>query len=196
MMRNAGTTLVEALVATVAASLILASLVSFAGGQARFYRRMEARVSADQTVRLAFDLICRDVRRAGYDPEGVALDPIVRAGATSLTMQEDADGDGRIDRRSEELIAYRFAPSEGTLRRIVGRQSMPLATDLPPDGFRLSYFDDAGAPLPASDGDLDTDHRAMIRRVRIALRVGDLADGSAAVAYTDVALRNQPWAIP
>lgn len=193
MTRNAGISLVEFLVATATASLVLASVVRFAASQAHVYRRMEERAAANQTVRLAFDLICRDLRRAGYDPRGTALAPIVAAGSTSLTVQADDDGDGRIDRRSGELITYRFHPNPGTLSRVVGRQSMPLADDLPPDGFRFSYFDGAGTPLVEGDGDFDRDRRLMIRRVRIALRVGEHADEPLAGGYTDVALRNRPW---
>ena len=77
--------------------------------------------------------------------------------------------------------------------RIVGRQSMPLATGLPADGFRLSYMDNAGAVLDPDARGLDATERAAIGRVRVALLSRAASGESLASVMTEVALRNHPW---
>ena len=98
--------------------------------------------------------------------------------------------DGVIDSRSEELVTYRFRPDEGTLSRIVGRQSMPLATGLSSNGFKLSFFDGSGS---AVDSGADAADPVSIRRLRIALTLEDPRGRHLAGASTDVGIRNRSW---
>jgi type II secretory pathway component PulJ len=191
--RAAGFSLAELLVASFIASIVLTSLVAFAAAQSRFFRRAEERLTANQTVRLVLDVISRDLRQAGFDAHGTAVEPVLAASSTVLVLQQDDDGDGIVDTSSREVITYAFEPTMNTLSRIVGRQSMPLATGLPADGFRLSYIDTAGAALDPGASGLDATDRAAIHRVRVELLARAASGEPLAGVVSDVTLRNRPW---
>lgn len=190
---SAGFTIVELVVAILIASASTAALVGGVATLARTYRRIEERTFAQQTARLVLELMSRDLRRAGFDPRGSGLDPILVAGDHVVQIQADVDGSGIVDDRSEELVAYVFRPNDGTLTRVVGRQSMPIASGLPPDGCRLAFFDAAGGELADDGVGLDGPRRATIRRVRLQVVVRDRAEAILVDAATEVALRNRPW---
>ena len=191
--RTAGFSLAELLVASFVASVVLTSLVGFAAAQGRFFRRAQEQLTANQTLRLVLDVISRDLRQAGFDAQGTAVEPVLAASSMALVLQQDGDGDGLVDTGSREIITYAFRPEAGTLSRVVGRQSMPLATGLPADGFRLSYMDSAGAALDPDTSGLDATDRAAVRRVRVELLSRAASGEPLAGVVTDVALRNRPW---
>ena len=191
--RAGGFSLAELLVSSLVASVVLTSLVGFAAAQRRFFHRAEEHLAANQTLRLILDVLSRDLRQAGFDARGTAVEPVVAATSTTLVLQQDDDGDGIVDTSSREVITYAFEPTMGTLSRVVGRQSMPLATGLPADGFRLSYLDTAGAALDPDTSGLDATDRAAIRRVRVRLLSRAASGEPLAGVVTDVALRNYPW---
>ena len=188
-----GFSLPELLTATLLMSLAGAALVSFAATQSRGFARADRRIAASQDVRLALEVMSRDLRQAGFDAVGRAVEPVTIAGATHLTLQQDGDEDGRVDATSDDLITYVFRPHDGTLSRIVGRQSMPLLSGLPADGVRLSYADARCIPLGPGGGDLDDGERRAIHRVDIALLARDADGEPLGGAVTRVALRNRPW---
>ena len=187
-----GLTILELVVATALTTIVLASLVSVVATQSRLYSRTAERTRSNQTLRLIVDVLSRDVRRAGFDPAGTALVPVLEAGPTRLLLQADDDGDGSIDRGSRERVGYLFRPGAGTLSRIVGRQSMPLAEDLPPDGFHLSYRNDAGETLDPHALSRSPHQRAAIRRIDVVLIAGGERQPPASLR-TSVAVRNRPW---
>lgn len=190
---RAGLTVVEILVAILITSASTAALVGGVATLARAYRRIEERTLAQQTARLVLELVNRDLRRAGFDPTGSGLDPILAAGDHVLQIQADDDGSGVIDDRSEELVAYVFQPRDGILSRVVGRQSMPIASGLPPDGCRLAFLDAAGDALIDEGTGLDGPRRAAIRRVRLRVIVRDGTGTILADAASEVTIRNRPW---
>jgi type II secretory pathway component PulJ len=170
--RERGTTLVELVVgAGLAASVLVAPVVGLAT-QATLYRRLEARAAAAQTVRLVLEVVSRDVRRAGFDPQRSGLAPILSADTVTIVVQSDDDGDGTVDTRSEETTAYAFRPDTGVLYRTVGRQTMPLAEGLTATGFALVYVDRAGRPIDGTGGVSGLD-LPRIRRVGIAVAAGN-----------------------
>jgi type II secretory pathway pseudopilin PulG len=190
---STGFSLLELLVTALLASLVLGSLVRFASTQVRVFHHINEVFTANQVLRLVLDAMARDLRQAGFDNRGSAIAPIAVANPIALTLQHDGDGDGTVNSRSDELIRYVFRPATGTLNRIVGRQSMPLATNLSAHRFRLSYFDAGGIALDAGGADLDATALAAIRRVRIAVLITDASGKPLSSATTDVAIRNQPW---
>jgi hypothetical protein len=191
--QSIGLTVVELLVAMLLTSASTAALVGGVATLARTYRRIEERTQAQQTARLVLELMSRDLRRAGFDPTGASLDPFLAAGDHTLQIQADDNGDGVVDDRSEELVAYVFEPRDGILSRVVGRQSMPIASGLPADGCSLVFLDAAGSQLfDAGDG-LDGPQRAAVRRIRLRILVRDATETILADAASEVALRNRPW---
>jgi type II secretory pathway pseudopilin PulG len=188
-----GFSLPELLTATLLMSLAGAALVSFAATQSRGFARADRRSTASRDVRLALEVLSRDLRQAGFDAVGRALEPIPVAGPTRLTLQQDGDEDGMVDATSDEVIAYVFRPIDGTLSRVVGRQSMPLLSGLAADGVRLSYADAHDIPLGAGGADLDEGERRAIHHVDIALLARDPHGEPLGGAVTRVVLRNRPW---
>jgi Tfp pilus assembly protein PilW len=191
--QGVGLTVVELLIAILLTSASTAALVGGVATVARTYRRIEERTQAQQTARLVLELMSRDLRRAGFDPTGSSLDPILAAGDHTLQIQADDNGDGVVDDRSEELVAYVFESGDGTLSRVVGHQSMPIASGLPADGCRLVFVDAAGSQLLDAGAGLDGPQRAAIRRVRLRAVVRDATQTILADAASEVALRNRPW---
>ena len=190
---DAGITLVELLMAILVTSAATAALVGGIATLARAYRRIEERTVAQQTARLVLELVGRDLRRAGFDPGGTGLEPILEAGDHVVRIQADDDGSGVIDDRSEELVAYVFRPDDGTLSRVVGHQSMPIASGLPSDGCRLGFYDAVGAPLADEGSGLDEPRRSAIRRVALRVVVRDATHAILADTATEVTLRNRAW---
>jgi type II secretory pathway pseudopilin PulG len=188
-----GFSLPELLTATLIMSLAVTGLVSFAATQSRAFARAEMRITASQDVRLALEVMSRDLRLAGFDAIGRAVEPLPVAGATQVTLQQDGDEDGTVDAASDELITYVFRPIDGTLSRIVGRQSMPLLSGLPADGVRLHYADAHGMPLGRGGAALDDGERRAVHRIDIALLVRDSHGEPLGGAVTRVVLRNRPW---
>jgi len=119
--------------------------------------RARAATGAERFVEVAeaVDQLVRDVRIAGYDPTARSSAGLVRAGIALIEMSADLDANGSIDLDSDEHITYRPSVAGDSLQRVVGRQSMPIVSNLAPGGFRLRYFDATGAEIdPALPGAL------------------------------------------
>jgi Tfp pilus assembly protein PilW len=145
----AGLTLVELLVGlglVLAAAAILATLARTTLGA---WRRAAAHAAATDEALGALEHLTRDLRVAGYDPLGRGVGGLVNAAADRVTITADLDGDGRIDARSAEHVAYQRARGSGDLLRVVGRQALPILSALAPDGLTLTYRDAEGGLVDA-----------------------------------------------
>jgi len=166
MRSRAGLTVVELLLGLALGAVTLAAMVALSSASVAALQRATAGAETTTAVAGALDQMTRDIRLAGYDPRSRGIAAILDAGAALLETAADLDGDGAIDLDSEEHVTYRPSPSGDTLQRIVGRQSLPILSDLAPDGLRLRYFDTTGAEIdPATAG-----ATATIRFVAIELR--------------------------
>ena len=162
---DAGLTLVELMVATALGLLTMAAFTALL--TTLLAARARAAESADTMLAAAgaLDQIVRDVRLAGYDPAGRGIVAISGASATTVVLAADLDGSGDVDPASEEQITYRTAGGGDTLQRVVGQQSLPLLSDLAPDGLRFGYLDLDGVELdPRAPG-----ASAAVRAVTIEL---------------------------
>jgi len=158
------TSLVELLVGTALALVVLSALTAAVGTGARLLLACGARGEAEDTAQLALEALTFDVRRAGWDPAAVA---VREADADRLVLAADLDGDGAVDDTSEETTAYVCLASARRLSRLVGRQSMPLADGVTGCGFR--YLDRDGAPMAIPAGGLGAAARARIAAVALDL---------------------------
>jgi type IV pilus assembly protein PilW len=84
-----GFTLVELLVTIVVASVVLAGIFSTFYSQHTSYLNQEQIVSMQQNLRVAMYLMERDIRMAGYDPNGDSGAGILTANATSIRIAQD-----------------------------------------------------------------------------------------------------------
>lgn len=143
-----GATLVELIVGTALGLLVMLGLTSLLSVTLAARARAADRCEATTALAGAIDQITRDVRLAGFDPEARGVTALAGASATSIVIAADLDGNGSIDTASEEQVGYRLSGSGGdTLQRTVGRQSLPLLSELAVGGFRLRYLDGDGAEL-------------------------------------------------
>ncbi len=186
--RRRGMTLVEFLVAAGLAASLLAALCGLLAAHTRLYRHLEAHAAAAHTVRLVFDVMSRDLRRAGFDPGVTGLAPIAAAATRAIVVQSDDNGDGVVDLRSGERTAYAFRPDTGVLYRTVGRQPMPLAEGLSAQGFTLAYLDREGLAIPAVEG-VSVSDLPRIHRVLISVAAGSDDGAPLAQVRTAVVLR-------
>jgi len=182
-----GTGLVELLVATVLATVVLGMLTAAVGGGARLLATAGRRGEAEDTAQLAVEALLFDVRRAGYDPRGVGVEALAAADASRLVLRADLDGDGTVDAASEETITWVCNLAVRRLSRLVGRQSLPLADDV--TTCALGYLDATGTPLSIPPGGLAAADRARVRSVTLALGLSPRGLARSATRLARVALR-------
>ncbi len=186
--RGAG--LVELLVAAVLAVVVLGMLTAAVAGGARLLTTAGRRGEAEDTAQLALEALLFDVRRAGYDPRGVGVEPLAAAQASRLVLRADLDGDGTVDATSEETITWVCNLAARRLSRLVGRQSLPLADDA--STCALGYLDAAGTPLAIPPGGLAAAERARVRSVTLTLALSPQGLARPATRSIRVALRTAP----
>ena len=146
-----GTTLIELVVATGLAMLVLGACMAAVAGAGRLVAAVGGRAEVEDTAQLAVEAFRFDVRRAGFDPAAAGIQALAVARADQLTLQADLDADGTIDGASEEITRWVCATGPPRLSRIIGAQSLPVAA--PVSRCALHYFDATGTELvPRPEG--------------------------------------------
>lgn len=180
----AGFSLVEMLVSVLLLVLFAGALHQLVRGILHGVRVLEIASEAQQSARIGAQLVVRELRAAGFAP-AAPLRPALRvAGIDRVSMASDRNGDGDTD-DSNERVEYRFDADRRALMRVLGSASpQPMLMDV--EGFALAYLDEDGAPVPLTEGSVDSGDLTRIRRVDVELIVAvGLADSSgAAVART------------
>jgi len=182
-----GATLVDLLVGSVLALLVLAAVLAGIASGARALTAIARRVADDEAVVLVTDALRFDVRRAGFDPATIGVEAIVGASSEELTLDADLDADGAVDERSVERVRWSCRRAARDLQRAVGHQSMPLVREL--DGCGFTYLDAGGGELGAG-GPLDAAARRAVRVVVLELALASPA--GLRPHHVGVALRTGP----
>ena len=173
-----GHSLVDVLVATAVMGLVMAATLSLLQSGLAAWGWGTGRVEAQQATRAALERMAHELREAGYDPTGAAIEAVLVAEPTRIVFQSDLNGNGLID-PTRERVTYMLRPGEATLRRDAGGGAQPLAESV--RRFTLSYLDRNGAP---------TADPALIAAVKIEIEAGRA--GPEATMATLVTLRNGP----
>lgn len=189
-MSRRGSTLLELLVASTLALLVLAALTAAIGTGGRLLASVGARGQAEDIAHLVVEALVFDVRRAGYDPAGIGVAPITEARPDRLTLAADLDGDGAVATDSEEVTTYACALASRRLSRIIGRQSLPLADGITACAFR--FVDATGGPIPLAAGGLGAADRDRIRAVAFDLTLTPANGAAPTTRSVTVALRSRP----
>lgn len=142
-----GLTLIELLIGMVLGLAGAAALMALLRVGTAAWQRAGTRAEVETEVAAALDQVTRDLRLAGYDPRAAGIAGLTVTEAARIELTADLDGNGAIDTDSEERIGYRVATSSGSLQRVVGRQTLPILTDVAAGGLRFTYFDAAGTAL-------------------------------------------------
>lgn len=150
-----GFTLTEFLVSLAVVGVVLATVLSLLIQGQQSYLVGTARVEAQQSARVAMERMAKEIRAAGYDPTASGFPAIVNQTETSLTLQNDWNGDGVIG-GSGEVVVYLLRGR--TLRRNAGGGAQPIAEGF--ESLRFVYRDAAGRPTTDS---------AAIRTVEVSI---------------------------
>ena len=97
---NQGLSLVELLVAMTIGLLVLGAVLQIFASQNRTSAVQQEIVYAQQNVRAAMDVMVREIRNAGHDPQNGGFGAIQAATATTIQVRadySDPDGDGRAE---------------------------------------------------------------------------------------------------
>lgn len=168
---EAGTTIVELLVASLVGLGVVAAAVQLLRTHAHVALRTQAALGASSGAAWALRVALEDVKRAGADPAERDLEAVAGAASTWIATLRDLDGDGRIDDRSAESVGVAWSESgAGSVARRVGAQSMAIVSRVPRGGLRLRYYDADGREL-AIGGGLGREARGRIRRVEMEVDV-------------------------
>ncbi|MCI5194708.1 MAG: prepilin-type N-terminal cleavage/methylation domain-containing protein [Candidatus Electrothrix sp. AW5] len=143
-LKDKGFTLVEIMVSMAISSLVIAGIYGVYTIQQRSYTVQEQVSEMQQRIRSALDFMTRNIRMAGYDPNGICSSDFVTADEDTLVFDV-------CERRTgvpEYRITLNYNASKGQLdvtrdaNRTGSATSMPLAENV--DAFRFSYRDDEG----------------------------------------------------
>ncbi len=160
-----GLTTVELLIGSALGVLVLALLTAGTAVGARLLAGVTGRGELEDVADLTVDAFRFDLRRAGFSPAGTIVDPIPTARTDRITVRADLDGDGAVDPNSEETVSIACQVTSARVARIVGAQTLPLASDV--IACTLRYFDDTGAEMVVPNAGLATAARDRIRAVAL-----------------------------
>jgi type II secretory pathway component PulJ len=189
-----GASVVELMASMLLISMLALTLHQFARALCYGIRVLEVASEAQEAARIGVHVMVRDLRAAGFSPDGRLGNGIRLAAADTVEVVSDLNGDGDSD-DANEAVGYSFDRASHTLRRRMGAAPpQPLLSDLAEDGLELSFLDVAGVPLAVTSSAAAT--LAQIRRIDITLRVAILhpdptyTEPLRATQTASVALRN------
>jgi type IV pilus assembly protein PilW len=153
-----GFTLTELMVAMGIGMVVLAAVTTTFMAQAKFYNAQEQVNEMQQNARGALDIITRELKMAGYKPNGGTFDGVTYSTA-QLLMQADLDSSGTISNSStaNEQITYAYDSANNQITRKTGTGTAEVLADNI-TAFAFSYYDGNGASTTTS---------ANIRQVRV-----------------------------
>lgn len=158
-LRNvAGFTLTELMVAMGIGMVVLAAVTTTFMAQAKFYNAQEQVNEMQQNARGALDIITRELKMAGYKPNGGTIDGVTYSTA-QLLVQADLDSSGTISSSSSanEQITYAHDSANNQITRKIGTGTAEVLADNI-TAFAFSYYDGNGASTTTS---------ANIRQVKV-----------------------------
>jgi type IV pilus assembly protein PilW len=145
-----GFTLVELLVSMSIGMVLLAAVTTTFMSQTRIYNAQEQVNEMQQNARGALDIITREVKMAGYNPNGASFLGVTYS-TTQLMIQADLDSSGAISTSStaNEQITYAYDAANDRITRAVGSgTAQVLAEHI--TAFDFTYLDGTGTATTVS----------------------------------------------
>ncbi|MBW2595962.1 MAG: prepilin-type N-terminal cleavage/methylation domain-containing protein [Deltaproteobacteria bacterium] len=99
-----GFTLIELLIAMAVGLVLLGAMYGVFTMHSKTLGTQEQIAEMQQNVRAGMDMMIRDIRMAGYDPEGTASAGIVSVSSDKIYITMDLNGDGALDDSGEHLV--------------------------------------------------------------------------------------------
>lgn len=119
-----GFTLIEVLITLAISGVIMTGVYTAFKSQQDSYLAQEQVAEMQQNIRAGLDMMVRDVRMAGFDPEGSAGAGITTASAGQLSFTKDLNSDGDTG-DTNEAVDYGFTPAMSNPNYDVGRDGIP-----------------------------------------------------------------------
>lgn len=122
-----GFTLVEVMIALLIGGVVMAAVMTTFRVQHNTYLAQDQVVEMQQNLRVAMDMLSREIRSAGYDPTGESGAGIVDATENRLIFTRDLDASKAIHdpANAEEIVSYRLNASPPALGRTTGNGIIP-----------------------------------------------------------------------
>ena len=139
---NQGFTLVELLIASLLAGIIMAAvIVSYTANQ-RVQTAQSQVVQVQQNLRAGSDMLIRDLRMAGYDPSGSAGADFEWASRDAVSFTRDNNKDGDVNDDGEHIAydIYTGANGQLNLGRVVSNAAIAMTESILVPG----HFEAAG----------------------------------------------------
>jgi prepilin-type N-terminal cleavage/methylation domain-containing protein len=161
-----GFTIVELLVAMLVGLVVLGAVISVFVSQNRTNAAQQEVAYAQQNVRAAMDLMAREIRNAGYDPEDNDFEAIKTATSSSIRILSNLSGDDEAGDPNDpnEDVTYTVNGSNQLTRS--GNRMVDYVNNL-----QFGYVLKDGTVLDPPGAALTTAQRADVRAVIIRLGV-------------------------
>jgi prepilin-type N-terminal cleavage/methylation domain-containing protein len=196
-----GFSLLEVLVALGVSLVVVGAIASFQSFQLTTLGAQAKQVDLQGTVRSVVDLVAREVRKTGRNPQcQAAVGGLVTATRSALRIQTDLSvpADGQVSSDNED-VTYQLDEASKSVVRIDNGKSRTdtLIENVDITGSGFHYFDSAGNELGASGaGSLDSTQCANVRRIRFDLMMVGTGPHKSSVApraraSTNIDLRNR-----
>ena len=163
---NRGFTLVELLVAMALGLVVLAAVLKVFVSQNRTNVAQQEVAYAQQNVRAAMDLMAREIRNAGYDPENNNFEAIKTATSGSIRILSNLSGDDEAGDPNDpnEDVTYTVNGSNQLTRS--GSRMVDFVNNL-----QFGYVLKDGTVLDPPGAALTAEQRSDVRTVIIHLGV-------------------------
>lgn len=165
---DGGFTLIELMVSIAIGLVVLASVATTFISQTRAYSAQEQINQMEQNLRGALDIMSREIKMAGYKPNGGSVSGVVSYSSTALTIQADLDGDGAVlasgtgSSTAYEQIVYSYDSVNKKITRQVGDGTVTtLAENI--SAFSFTYYQSQ------SSGGAAATSASNIRQIKVAM---------------------------
>jgi type II secretory pathway component PulJ len=166
-----GTTLMDTLVASLMLTAVLATMFSLYRYQMFSLQSQSVQLDTQQTARAILDLMAREVRQAGYDPQCTKAFEGLATGTSSnkVVIKFDRNGNGVID--ADETVTYQIRSDDTKIKRVANGVTSYLALSDARTGSGFTFYDTTGTALNPGGSSiiLTTAQRAAVRRIQIQL---------------------------
>lgn len=132
LLNSYGFTLLELLITLAISSIILTAIYNLFISQSKIYLKEKELSKMEQNLRASLDIMSKELRKAGYNPNGNASVGIDSIGSSNSSIQfsfvsdqdgEDNDNDNSTDENNEiEIITYDLYDSGSDGDNDIGRK--------------------------------------------------------------------------
>lgn len=166
-LNNDAFTLIELMVVMAMIGIVTGSIYGIFVSSNRSYRTQDKVVEVQQNVRVGIDFMARDIRAAGFDPQGTADAGIEVATATKVRFTSDMNRVNGIEDTNRERITYEYDAVSNDLLQLLYEGTASATSETLIDNvsaLTFTYLDSGGNDLGNPVANL-----AAIRTILISL---------------------------